>query len=129
MSDLSASDFLFHDKGISDGIWHGRLTGEAMPRRVCLVVDGRIMAETRLEPAAGDGADIALPVPPQALRGGLVTLRLMADMASPRADLADDAHEVATLSVLIGDLQAEIMLMRSEIDLLKRSLRRLANEA
>src|SRR5699024_8548519 len=119
MSDLpEASDLAFHDKGLSRGVWQGRVTGATLPRRVCLVLDDRLLAEAALRPDAEGGADIAMPVPAKGLGDGLTRFRLLADMGSPGAELAPDAHQLSVLAILAGDLQAEIMLMRSEIDLL-----------
>lgn len=120
-------DLIFHDKGLAQGVWHGRVTGATLPQRVCLVLEDRLLSEAALRPDAEGGADIAMPIPPEGLGDGLTRFRLMADMGAPRDALLADAQSLAALAFLAGDLQAEIMLMRSEIDLLKQSLRELAN--
>ncbi|MHA6346637.1 hypothetical protein [Roseivivax sp. CAU 1761] len=112
--------------GFSDGIWRGRLEAEgragAAPE-IVVTRDGRAVPGLRLAETAAPGAwTLEIPVPAAALCDGVQSFVIA---------LAGEAAPLASFSVIAGDaaeadLRAEIALLRAELDLVKRALRRLA---
>lgn len=122
----------FEDHGLRAGLWQGRLTGEA-PARLVLALDGQVLAEAAPEADAGSGWRVAMPVPAAALGSGLRVLVLLGDEGGPGEPLGPDAQRLAALTLsagapVEGDVQAEIALLRAELDLLKQVLRRMVAE-
>lgn len=113
----------FEDFGVKAGIWSGRLHAETLSEKVLLTHLDRDVATAEVTPD-GDGIwSVRVAVPPALLTDGVQTLLLVED-STPR-------HPLASLSLVCGhvlesDLRAELGLMRAELDLLKRELRRLA---
>lgn len=128
--------YAFENLGLRAGIWHGRLAGGGgtAPARLLLVLEGRVLAER--VPQEGDGAGpdgwpVAMPVPPEALGQGLALLALLADPGPSGAPPMPQAQRLATLTLSAGaplagdDVQAELALLRAEIELLKRVMRQM----
>lgn len=121
----------FETLGLKSGIWQGILTRSAPPGRLVLVHLGSGVAEARVT-AQEDGTwRVAAAIPAQRLSDGVQTFLLMEDGGEPGEALQPAARHLASFSIVAGepideDLSAEINLMRSELDLLKREMRRLA---
>lgn len=127
-----SGDLQFHDEGLAGGIWSGRIEGAAAPPRVVLVHRGAVIAEARLRDDPAGGWRIEAALPGAALDDGAHSFLLLADTGEAGAPPDPGALELGALSVIAGrpldaDLRAEIALLRAELDLLKRSLRALAN--
>lgn len=111
------------DGQFSNGQWQGRVAAEAAPS-VALTLNGEPLPAPTVA-AAGDGLwSVSFPIPPAALSQGVHSFVL--------SDTATGAR-LATPAMLTGlpvedDLRAEIALLRSELELVKRALRRLASE-
>lgn len=128
----TAPDLHFDDHGLRAGIWHGHLHGGAAPARLLLVLDGRVLAEAVPETDPEGGWHVAMPIPAGALGPGLRALVLLADTGPAGAAPGAEAQRLAALTpatgvLLEGDLQAEVALLRAELDLLKQVVRRLAS--
>lgn len=112
MSDMTVTKTRF-----SGGIWEGVVTGEGA---VEVMLDEAPVAGVTLEPLAEGGRLIRIPVPAEAIGDGIRTFVIR------------DAGDGATLghfALLAGEdlsetLQAEVALLRAELDLLKRAFRR-----
>ncbi|MDO5605018.1 MAG: hypothetical protein Q4G25_07655 [Paracoccus sp. (in: a-proteobacteria)] len=120
----------FESLGLKGGLWSGRLMRTHAPARVMLVHGGEVLEHARLRPD-GDGWRVEVTLPSQALSEGVQSFALVADGAGEGPPAAD-AERLAVLPVLAGaalnqDIMAEIELIRAELDMLKRELRRLAS--
>lgn len=124
----------FEDHGLKGGTWRGVYRDESAPGRIALVHLGEVIALASLK-AAGEGAwRVEVAVPPAVLSDGATTLILIADDAGEDQPPKPEAQHFARLQLLAGsplneDLAAEIVLMRAELDLLKREFRRLLSDA
>lgn len=121
----------FDDHGLQGGVWRGVLRADSQPGRVVLTCLGRVVAHADLTPAADGGWQVAVPLPADTLCDGAQTFLLLADDGTADREPGPGAQHLAHLPLLAGapldqDLQAEINLLRAEMDLLKRELRRLA---
>lgn len=126
-----ASDLTFEDHGLNNGLWKGRLSGSAVPARVCVTLLGRVVSEVRLEDDGTGVWDIAAPLPSSLISGGVHSFVLMADGSEAGASLSPTARRLAVLSLIAGealesDLRAELQLLRAEVELLKSALRAVA---
>lgn len=110
----------FDDTGLQAGLWTGILHAPAAPARLTLTHQGRDLAEASVTPAGPGRFAVAAPVPASVLGDGVTTLSLMAG-----ADVLAHLH-IAAGQPVEADLRADIALIRAELDLLKRELRRLA---
>lgn len=107
---------------IAGGVWQGILAapGRAEPPAIDLMHEGEILARTRLT-AAGEGHwTVRATIPADALRDGVQTF-VLADAATGR--------RLCAFTVIAGlpigdDIRAEIALLRAEVEMLKRALRR-----
>lgn len=123
----------FDSLGLKGGIWQGILSGSEPPARLVLVHLGERIAEARVTPH-GDGQWlVAAAIPVQKLSDGIQSFLLIEDGGKAGEAPQPDALHIASFNVLSGqplaeDLQAELALIRSELDLLKRELRRLARD-
>lgn len=104
---------------LQEGIWEGWMTGASEATEIEATHLGRSLEGVELIPGEG-GVHVRVPIPADLLSDGLQTV-LLTDRVSGRllasfAILAGDA--------LAEDIRAEVDLMRAELDLLKRALRR-----
>ncbi len=122
----------FETLGLKSGIWQGILRREVPPGRLLLVHMGSRVAEARAT-AQDDGSwRIAAAIPAQKLSDGVQTFLLLEDQGEGAEPPQAGAAHLASMSIIAGelldeDLRAELNLMRSELDLLKKELRRLAS--
>ena len=121
----------FESLGLKSGIWQGLLQRPVAPGRLVLVHLGARVGEARVT-AQEDGVwRVAAVIPAQRLSDGVQTFLLLEDRGTEGEALHPGALHLASLHIVAGqpideDLWAELNLMRSEIDLLKRELRKLA---
>ena len=104
---------------LQEGTWEGWLTGAPEGIEIDATHLGRSLPGVELTPGDG-GQHVRVPIPVDILSDGMHTV-LLTDKATGRllssfAILAGDA--------LSEDIRAEVDLMRAELDLLKRALRR-----
>ncbi len=103
------------------GRWVGLFAAEQAPA-VAVTLNGAPLAGASVAPAGAGQWQVAFAVPVEALNTGVQSF-VIADAAS--------GARLAVATLLTGlpvedDLRAEIALLRAELDLVKRSLRRLA---
>lgn len=121
----------YESLGLKSGIWQGVLRRDSAPGRLLLVHMGNRVADV-LVTAQDDGSwRIAAAIPAQNLSDGIQTFLLIEDAGEGTEPPQPGARHLASLSMVLGeplqrDMQAEMSLMRSELDLLKKELRRLA---
>ncbi len=120
----------FESLGLKGGIWQGVLRRETPPGRLLLVHMGEPVAEARAEPE-GQGWRIAAPIPPGRLSDGAQSFLLVEDQGTGTDPVQPGARRLSSLTLvagalLEGDMLAEMALMRAELELLKKELRRLA---
>lgn len=112
-----------HHGQFSAGRWVGRIAAPETPS-LALTLNGDPLEAPGVA-AAGEGLwDVSFPIPTAALSQGVQSF-VLADTAT--------GTRLATPTILTGlpvedDLRAEIALLRSELELVKRALRRLASE-
>lgn len=113
--------------GFRAGVWEGRLTGVPGTEapRLDVTAGGAAVPDVQV---SGDGADgwiVSVPVPAAMLGDGVAVFAVsevgsgtvLGQFALAVGDPADD------------DLRAELGLLRAELDLLKRAVRRLSDKA
>lgn len=124
----------FEDYGVRGGVWSGRLTATRRPGRVCATHLGEVVAEAVLTDAAGNAWNLRIDLPAALISEGVTSLILVADEAGPGAPVSPASVHLARLNLAAGrvlddDVAAELALLRSELELLKREFRRFAAEA
>lgn len=121
----------FESLGLKSGIWQGVLRRDTPPGRLLLVHMGARVGDARAT-AQDDGTwRIAAAIPPQKLSDGVQTFLLLEDQGEGAEPPQAGASHLSSLSIVAGelveeDMRAEMNLLRSELDLLKKELRRLA---
>ncbi|MFG6080729.1 hypothetical protein ACEUZ9_001335 [Paracoccus litorisediminis] len=122
----------FESLGLKSGIWQGILRRDTAPVRLVLVHLGERVGEARVTTGDEEGSwRIAAAIPSQKLSDGVQSFILMEDEGKEGEALQPGAFHLASLNIVAGrqldhDLRAEIVLLRSELDLVKRELRRIA---
>ena len=121
----------FESLGLKSGIWQGVLRRDTAPGRLLLVHLGSRVADARVTPQDDGYWRVAAAIPAQKLSDGVQTFLLLEDAGEGAEPPLATARHLASLSLVAGapleqDLRAEIDLMRSELDLVKRELRRVA---
>lgn len=122
---------VFTSTGLRGGVWQGVLHAATAPSRVCLVENGVVLATARVTPAAEAGTfHVRVPVPSDWLSEGAHCVQLIADDGRGDEAPRPGADRLAVLPVTAGapqaeDMRSEIALIRAELDLLKREIRRL----
>jgi hypothetical protein len=101
------------------GVWEGVLEGPGPRPRLKALHQGRELPGLTVTEGP-DGAVVRLPIPAEAVADGIQTL-VIADEATGEA-LA--AVAIVAGEALAHDLRAEIDLLRTELDMLKRAFRR-----
>lgn len=122
----------FTSAGLRGGIWQGLLHQPSAPGRVMLVQNGMMVATADVSPADEGAFHISVRLPADLLADGVQTFLLLTDDGKNDEAPHPGAVRLAQMPVvagdaLDGDLRAEIELMRAELDLVKREVRRLAN--
>lgn len=121
----------FESIGLKGGIWQSVLARDHEPARLSLVHLGERIAEAR---ATAEGAGqwrITTAIPAEHLSDGVQTFLLVEDTGEGGQPLEPGARQLGKMTVVSGalledDLRAEFELMRNELELLKKELRRLA---
>ncbi|MDS9466230.1 hypothetical protein RGQ15_01410 [Paracoccus sp. MBLB3053] len=121
----------FESLGLKSGIWQGVLTREAAPTRLVLVHSGARVGDARVTRGDRGTWRVAVAIPPEKLSDGVQSFLLIEDAGKDGEALQPGAVHLASLNLAAGtlvdeDLRAELHLMRSELELLKKELRRLA---
>lgn len=118
----------FDSYGLQRGIWSGALKAATPPERIMLFHQGVAVAEARLTPGGDAGIWlVSVPLAPELLSDGVQSFILMAgnNRAGDAASVQIGSLQLVSGKMPEADLLAEISLMRAELDLLKREIRRL----
>ena len=123
----------FESLGLRSGIWQGVLRRDTAPGRLMLVHMGSRVAEALATPDPEGGWRIAAAIPPEQLSDGVQNFLLIEDQGSETEPPQPGANRLGSLTLIAGalldeDLLAEMALLRAELELLKKELRRLASE-
>ncbi|MCJ1903040.1 MULTISPECIES: hypothetical protein [Paracoccus] len=121
----------FESLELKSGIWQGVIHRDAQPGRLVLVHMGSRVAEARLTAEAPGRWRVAAAIPAERLSEGAQSFLLVEDGGAEGEPPRPGACRLASLTlvageILDGDLHAELSLMRGELELLKKELRRLA---
>ena len=105
---------------IAGGAWHGILSACGSPPAIDLLGAGEVLCRARLMPAGAGQWRVVADIPPNRLHDGVQTFVLVR---------ADTGARLCAFSIVAGlpvgdDIRAEIELLRAEVELLKRALRR-----
>lgn len=122
---------MFESLGLKSGIWQGILRRDHAPGRLLLVHLGSRVAEARATAQEPGVWRIAAAIPAQKLSDGVQTFLLLEDAGEGAEPPQPGALHLGSLSMVVGeplqeDMRAEMHLMRNELDLVKKELRRLA---
>lgn len=120
----------FESHGLTGGVWSGRYRSDQPPGRIALVHQGQVIALATVESHAEGGWTVEVAVPGAAISEGVQSLILIADRAEGHETPLPDAVHLDRLNLMAGglldeDVQAEIAMLRAELELLKREFRRL----
>ena len=123
----------FESFGLKSGIWQGAIHRDARPGRLVLVHLGERLAEARVTADAQGGWRVGAAIPAERLSDGAQSFLLVEDQGAEGEPPQPGARHLGNLTLvagalLTGDLHAELALMRSELELLKQELRRLASD-
>ncbi|AGT07664.1 hypothetical protein [Paracoccus aminophilus] len=121
----------FESLGVKAGSWQGILSAAQEPRRLALIHLGEIVARGELQPSGEGQWRVNCPLPAERLADGVQTFLLFQDEGEGNEPLQPGAAELASLPIITSklinhDIQVEVALLKSELDLLKRELRRVA---
>ena len=130
----------FTHGGLRGGVWQGILHADKAPGRLLLVQNGVTAGVATVTPAGNDSFHVSVPLPADRLSDGVHTFILIADDGQGDDAQGDGrggdgpmpgAERLGVLPIVAGyvleeDLRAQLELLRAEVDLLKRELRRLA---
>ncbi|MBK4216207.1 hypothetical protein JJJ17_09750 [Paracoccus caeni] len=122
----------FFDHGVHDGIWSGLLEADRAPARLYVTLRGEIVAKAILSDGPKkESWQVQVALPGQVISDGVHSLVLVADDADTDAPVQADALHLGRLALLAGtplnrDVEAEIALLRDELELLKREFRHFA---
>ncbi|WP_347266261.1 hypothetical protein [Paracoccus sp. (in: a-proteobacteria)] len=121
----------FQSHGLKGGIWQAEIRRDAAPGRLLLLHLGARVGTARVSDLGGGRWRIEAAIPAQRLADGVQSFLLLEDEGSGVEPLQPGARHLGSLTLVAGallddDLRAELSLMRAELDLLKRELRRLA---
>ena len=120
----------FESLGLKGGSWQGLLRRETVPMRLLLVHQGEAVGSAAVAPQGPELWAVSAAIPAHRLADGVQTFLLVEDEGTEGAPLQPGGQTLAALSIAAGravdqDLLVEIGLLRSELDLLKREVRRL----
>ncbi|RMC37741.1 hypothetical protein [Paracoccus alkanivorans] len=121
----------FENHGLKAGTWSGVLTAGEAPARVALIHLGEVVSVARLAEAGTGRWQVSVDLPPALLADGVQSLVLVADGGEGSEAPLPDAVQLDRLHLAAGTpldhtLTAEVQLLRAELELLKREIRRLA---
>lgn len=121
----------FETLELKGGIWHGVLQSDTEPGRIILVHYGERIAQARVTPNGENSWRVAVAIPSERLSDGLQSFLLLQDDGKDLDAPQPGALHLASMSLSAGealdyDLLQELTLLRNEVDLLKKELRRLA---
>ena len=112
--------------GFRAGIWEGLLSGISGKEapRIDVMAGGAALPDVQVRGGGADGWILSVPIPPEMLLDGIAVF------------VVTDAGSGATLgqfALAVGepaedDLRVELGLLRAELDLLKRAVRRLSDK-
>ncbi|WBU61796.1 hypothetical protein [Paracoccus albus] len=122
----------FENLGLKAGVWTGRIRRGDAPKPISLFHKGDVVGQARI---AGEGEgvwQVAVNLPVDRLNDGVTTF-LLIESASDESPADPMGRQVASLVVSAGqalqqDVLAEMELIRSELDLLKKEFRRFGAE-
>lgn len=122
----------FESLELNGGTWHGILRSDTPPGRLILVHFGDRVAEAQLSPIDQTSWRVAVGIPSDRLSDGVQSFLLLEDDGKDVDPPQPGALHLASLTLAAGealeyDLLNELTLLRSEVDLLKKELRRLAS--
>lgn len=122
----------FESLGLKGGIWQGVVRREQPFGRVIMTHMGEAVALAEVAPDGEKSWRIAVALPAERLFEGVQTFLLFEDQGEGLEPPQPSAKRLASLPMMAGgaldeDLLAEMSLLRSEVDMLKRELRRLAS--
>ena len=118
----------FENLGLKAGIWTGLIRRSDAPKPISLFHKGDSVGQARIAEAGEDVWQVAVNLPAERLNDGVSTFLLIESTSED--GLADPmGQQIASLSVSAGqalqqDVLAEMELIRSELDLLKKEFRR-----
>lgn len=107
---------------LTDGVWHARVDrkgAHAGPPDLVVTCQGRDLTGVELTPD-GEGWLLRITLPTALLSDGVHSVVISERLGGARLQ----AIHIAAGAVLDEDLRAEIALLRAELDLVKRALRR-----
>jgi len=109
---------------IAGGTWHGILQAGDSPPRIDLLRAGEVLGRARLAAAGAGHWAVAADIPAGCLHDGVQTF-VLAD--------AETGARLCAFSLVAGlpvgdDIRGEIDLLRAEVEMLKRALRRALRE-
>ena len=122
--DGAMSPYTLTKTRFSEGTWEGVVTadgrGTPRPEVVATHLGTSLTGVTVTDTAEPGRWVLKVPVPPQAVGDGVQTVLI----ADARTDATLGSVTLVAGEPLHGDLQAEIDLLRAELDMLKRAFRR-----
>jgi hypothetical protein len=115
------ADWTLERLRLADGRWEGRLTGPAgaAPPPLAATWAGAEIAEARVVARAPGEWTVSLLLPPALMTDGTQVLAV-----GPRGGDPLCLESFAFGDPLAGDLRAELEALRTEVEVLKRALRR-----
>ena len=119
MSDLELTPL-----GFRAGHWEGRLTG-SRSGQIQVLQDGDPLPDLEIRAESGGHRILSVPIPSERLSEGTTTF-VVRD--------ADSGEDIGGFSITVGeadptDTEAELRLLRAELDLLKQAFRRHIRES
>lgn len=113
------SAFRIVNTALRDGVWSGVLTGGSGVPRVEVTHMDRPVADVNVTETGADWR-VDVPIPPEAIADGIQTFVVKDNVSGEKL-----AHFTLIAGEAAGDdLQAEIDLLRAELDMLKKAFRR-----
>jgi len=105
-----------------NGLWQGHLTATTEPR-IEVQYQGETLEDVGVSPAEG-GWTLTVSIPMRAMSEGVHSF-IVVD--------PDSTHKLADFTMICGapaadDLRAEVALLRAELDMLKRAVRRMCSD-
>lgn len=121
----------FETIGLKGGVWTGILHADQPHDRIALTHFGQVVAIAELQENTEGQWQVSVAIPPKTLSDGVQTYVLIADQGQEDQAPQPGAQHLGALSLIAGgaldhDFQAEISLLKAEIELLKREFRRMA---
>lgn len=120
----------FESLGLRSGSWQGLLRHEGPVGRIVLMLDAKVVAYGEVEPTAKGLWHVSVPIDSALLVDGMSVFLLWMDDAEDKAPLRSNAEQIGAMPIVAGEpmdqtLQAELALLRAELELLKREFRRI----